>query len=121
MALAILTELRALGIDIALTDDGSLSFPLGVLTDSQRQAIRESKAEMVQLLKYQQAANDELAEPTDWRLLAKAYQAHANACPHCTAAGMGYGRRCTIGLALWARYGHGFGEAFTLGGGQFPP
>lgn len=42
----------------------------------------------------------------DWRELDQAYQAHHWTCPTCQAAGRGamYGRRCTVGLVLWAGY-----------------
>lgn len=113
MSLALFQELVSAGIDLALTDDGRLSVPAGVLTDEQRQAIRENKAELVQLVASHQAANDG-PEPTDWRELGNAYQQHSYKCPQCVAAGLGYGSRCDTGLLLWVRYG----EAWELGEGR---
>lgn len=40
----------------------------------------------------------------DWQALDQAYQAHHFACPQCSAAGQGRGRRCDTGLALWRAY-----------------
>lgn len=40
----------------------------------------------------------------DWQALDQAYQAHHFACPQCSAAGQGRGKRCDTGLALWRAY-----------------
>ena len=45
-------------------------------------------------------------DPTlaDWKTLDRAYLAHHAQCPHCIAAGRGYGQRCGTGAALWRSY-----------------
>ncbi len=45
-----------------------------------------------------------IPEPSAWKPLHTAYQAHAQQCPACKSAGRGYGQRCTTGLSLWAIY-----------------
>ena len=39
-----------------------------------------------------------------WLHLDRAYQAHHFKCPTCKAAGLGYGLRCGVGMALWGSY-----------------
>lgn len=109
MLQALLQDLWSAGIDMELTDDGNIAFPAGVLSDAQRQAIRTHKPQLVQLL--QQTQNEADAAIVDffhinapWRPFAKTYQQHANACPHCAAAGQGKGQRCSTGRMLWLRY-----------------
>ena len=90
------TELRAVGGRNAITELAP--------------HIRACKPELVRLL-HIEAANDStvvttVPEPTDWRELDKAYQAHHVNCPTCIAAGRGirYGLRCGVGAALWKAY-----------------
>ena len=37
-----------------------------------------------------------------------AYSGHADGCVKCRAAGLGYGNRCTKGMALWKAYENEF-------------
>lgn len=105
-AAEILEELRCAGVEPTLTDDSNLAFPIGVLTDRQRQAIRRYKTEIVSLLR--DAANDgELAQDStsdETRDLAWEYYRHHFRCRLCIAAGQGYGQRCGPGLVLWQAY-----------------
>ena len=39
-----------------------------------------------------------------WRVLSQRYHVHHFICPHCIAAGQGFGQRCSTGLDLWNSY-----------------
>jgi len=90
----LLLDLRQAGIEPEVVDDEHLAFPAGVLTDAQRQVIRQRKAELIAML----TAGD----PVD--LLARRYYLHHWSCRHCIAGGWGYGKRCEVGLPLWQAY-----------------
>lgn len=109
MMQALLQELWSAGIDLELTPEGGIAVPAGVLSDAQRQAIRAHKPQLVELLQQTQikaeaAIVDFFHINASWRPFAQAYQQHANTCPHCAAAGQGYGQRCSAGMQLWQNY-----------------
>ena len=62
-------------------------------------ALRSRKQELLELM-------GETPEPRpDWRVLARAYDAHHFNCPACIAAGkLRDGSRCPVGRVLWASY-----------------
>ncbi|MBS7350210.1 MAG: hypothetical protein KIG95_08675 [Comamonas sp.] len=109
----LLSTFESAGICINLSADGQrLSVPAGVLTDAQREQLRQHKAAIISHLKKQQPSSNEMAEPaptspvpTDWQAVRDAYYSHHYGCPTCICAGRGYGLRCGTGASLWAAYG----------------
>jgi|SRR5690625_1083648 len=100
-AAELLADLRRSGIDPKVINGDRLAFPSGVLTDAQRQAIRESKTEIIALLS--DVANAK--KTNDWRTLAAEYYVHHFSCHQCIAAGQNQTlARCTIGFQLWQTY-----------------
>ena len=97
-AAEILEELAAAGVALELSADGRLTAPAGVLTDTQRIAIKAHRAEIVQALSAAPAQN--------WKALARIYHAHHfTPCPHCIAAGLNPNlERCPVGAMLWRAY-----------------
>ena len=91
-AAEILEELAAAGVALELSADGRLTAPAGVLTDTQRIAIKAHRAEIVQALSAAPAQN--------WKALARIYHAH-----HFIAAGLNPNlERCPVGAMLWRAY-----------------
>lgn len=104
-AVSLIAELQAHGIRLVAANDGAnLKVQGKPLTPELRQRVLTHKAELLGYLHScpRPAAND----PTlaDWKTLDRAYLAHHAQCPHCIAAGRGYGQRCGTGAALWRSY-----------------
>jgi hypothetical protein len=99
------------GLSHFLASAGGLAVaPPSHLTADLRALIRSSKALLIDWLK---AANDAASHapdtpknPSEWKELAAAYNAHHFNCSACIAAGRGsrYGQRCGAGMTLWRSY-----------------
>ena len=108
---SVVKSLHSAGVSIKPTANGGLRVaPASRLTPELREAIRDTKTELLRYFSIFAAANDPApeppADPGAWRGLAQAYQAHHFGCRTCIAAGRGeqYDRRCAVGLVLWAGY-----------------
>lgn len=93
----LLSRAQAEGVELLFSDGQLMAKGAPDVLATWAPTLRAHKPALLSLLTGQEP------EPKpDWRVLDRAYQAHHFNCPHCIAAGKGYGKRCAVGLTLWA-------------------
>ncbi len=98
----VIKSLRSLGLNLELTSERALKVaPASILTPELRDIIRSHRDDLIDWLA---AATGPLAGLDGWEAQSDVYERHHFKCNWCIAAGMGYGLRCGVGMALWRAY-----------------
>ena len=98
----VIKALRSLGLNLELTSGRALKVaPASILTPELRDVIRSHRDDLIDWL---DAGTAPLTDLDGWEAQSALYERHHFKCASCIAAGMGYGRRCTVGMTLWRAY-----------------
>ena len=97
--LDVIASLRSLGLNLELTSERALRIsPASLLTTELRVLIRGHRDDLIAWL---QTDAGLLSGVNGWEAQSAIYQLHHFTCRICVAAGLGYGPRCGVGMALW--------------------
>ena len=114
----VIKSLRSLGLNLQLTSERALKVaPASSLTPELRVLIRAHRNDLIDWLAADASPHIVLE---GWEAQSALYERHHFKCASCIAAGMGYGRRCGLGMALWRAYCAASNEPPSRNGGCPP-
>jgi len=103
-ALEVIAVVNREGVQVQLNEEFGLDvFPASKLLPSHLKMLKFEKSLLLEYL-CRQAALKLGITIKDGGALFVAYHSHHFQCQQCIAAGLGYGRRCSIGHPMWFRY-----------------